>query len=86
MTIFKVVLRLLAIFVAYGVVGRLDYEDALRLEQIRQERRDADCLTGSTPVVREPLVQSGDPTFDPRPRGAAAGLPKHERPCAPRTL
>ena len=44
MTTFKDVLCLLAIFVAYGIVGRLDYEDAVGLEQIIKERHHADCL------------------------------------------
>jgi len=45
MTTFKDVLFLLAIFIIYGIAGRMDYEDAVRLEQIRMEweRRYADC-------------------------------------------
>ena len=42
MTAFKDVLGLLAIFIAYGIVGRLDYEDAVRLEQITRKRRHAE--------------------------------------------
>ena len=42
MTTFKDVLCLLAIFVAYGMVGRLDYEDAVGLEQLIKERHHAD--------------------------------------------
>ena len=38
MSTIKDVLCLLAIFVAYGITGRLDYEDAVRLEQTLQER------------------------------------------------
>lgn len=38
MTTFKDVLRLLALLIAYGIAGRLDYEDALLLDQMRQER------------------------------------------------
>ena len=56
MTTFKDVLCLLAIFVAYGIVGRLDYEDAVRLEQTQRERLHADCLT-ATPADREALAR-----------------------------
>jgi hypothetical protein len=45
MSTFKDVLCLLAIFVLYGIAGRLDYEDAVELEQIRQERHTGNCLT-----------------------------------------
>ncbi len=38
MSTFKDLLRLLAIFVAYGIAGRMDYEDAVALEQIVEER------------------------------------------------
>ena len=44
MTAFKDVLCLMAIFIAYGIAGRLDYEDAVLLEQITQERQHAKCL------------------------------------------
>ena len=86
MTTFKNVLCLLAIFIAYGITGHLDYEDAVRLEQIRQERRHAGCLTASTPVVREPASQINDLSFDPRSRRANGELPDGGRPCAPRVL
>jgi len=34
----KDILCLLAILVAYGIAGRMDYEDAIALEQILEER------------------------------------------------
>lgn len=86
MTSFKNVLCLLAIFIAYGIVGRLDYEDAVQLEQIRQQRRYADCLTASTPVARAPLAQINDLPFDPLPRHAAGRSPNDGQPCASRVL
>ena len=53
MTTFKDVLCLMAIFIAYGIVGRLDYEDAVRLEQITAGT--AACrMPDTTPPVREP--------------------------------
>ena len=64
MTTIKDVLCLMAIFVAYGIVGRLDYEDAVRMEQIRRERLHADCLT-ATPTDREALARINDLPFDP---------------------
>ena len=86
MTTFKNVLCLLAIFIAYGITGRLDYEDAVRLEQIRQERRHAGCLTASTPAVRESVSPLKDMSFDPRSRPANGESPEGGRPCAPRLL
>ena len=47
MITFKDVLCLLAIFVAYGIVGRLDYEDAVGLEQI------INCLLYTSPSPRD---------------------------------
>ncbi len=65
MTAFKDVLCLLAIFIAYGIVGRLDYEDAVRLERIRQERRDADCLKASNPADRETPTRIDNASLGP---------------------
>ena len=86
MTTFNNVLCLLAIFIAYGITGRLDYADAVQMEQIRQERRHAGCLTASSPVVRKPLAQINDLSFDPRSRRANGELPEGSRSCAPRVL
>lgn len=86
MTSFKNVLCLLVIFIAYGIVGRLDYEDAVQLEQIRQKRRHADCLAASTPSARAPLAQISDLPFDPRARRANGELPEDGHPCALRVL
>lgn len=75
MTSFKDVLCLLAIFIAYGIAGRMDYEDAVRLEQIRQERRDADWLTASNPVDRETPTRIDDGSLGPPSRCAAERPP-----------
>lgn len=62
MTTYKDALCLQAIFVAYGIVGRLDYEDAVRLEALRQERRYVECLTASSPAVHTPEARIDDPS------------------------
>jgi hypothetical protein len=84
MTTFKDVLCLLAIFIAYGIVGRLDYEDAVRMEQIRQERRFADCLTAATPADRETLTRIDDPSLGSLSRCADGRSPNDDQPRAPR--
>lgn len=48
MSTFKDLLRLLVIFVAYGVTGRMDYEDAVALEQVVEER---DRLVAECPAI-----------------------------------
>ena len=84
MTVLKDVLCLLAIFVAYGITGRLDYEDALRTEQIRQERQHADHLPVSPPSTRQALAQIDKPFVDPHVRLAISVSPEVGQPCAPR--
>ncbi len=74
MSTFKDVLCLLAIFVLYGIAGRLDYEDAVGLEQIRQERLHAACLT-------DQLARINDQRLDPPGKDMDAGLPADGRPC-----
>ena len=78
MTAFKDVLCLLAIFIAYGIVGRLDYEDAVLLEQITQERQHAECLT-SMPPVREPAKPIRIPSSDSPNPGAERSRPDDSR-------
>ena len=48
MTTFKDILCLLLIFVAYGVTGRMDYEDVVALEQIIKVR---DRLVAECPAI-----------------------------------
>ncbi len=57
MSTFKDLLRLLAIFVAYGIAGRMDYEDAVALEQIVEER---DRLVAECPAVTQEEHSAGD--------------------------
>ena len=85
MITFKDVLCLLAIFAAYGMVGRLDYEDAVGLEQLIKERHHADCLT-ATPADREALARINDLPFDPSTRRTDGRAPEDEQPCTPRIL
>ncbi|MDF3831960.1 hypothetical protein P3W85_03170 [Cupriavidus basilensis] len=56
-------LCLLAIFVAYGVAGRLDYEDAVLLEQLQKERQQADCHAISAYDAEPPRAAAGDRPF-----------------------
>lgn len=86
MTVLKDVLCLLAIFVAYGITGRLDYEDAIRMEQIRQERQYADCLQVSLPYARQPLARIDGQFVDPHARLATQGSSEAGRPCPPPQL
>ena len=81
MSTFKDVLCLLAIFVLYGIAGRLDYEDAVGLEQIRQERLQAACLT-DPPADHGPLARINDQGLDPPSNDMVAGLPADGQPCS----
>ena len=66
MLTFKETLCLLAIVVAYGITGRMDYEDALLMEQVRQQV-GADCI----------LPLAGDNTL---PEVGSTGHPPVTRP------
>ncbi|RTL56511.1 MAG: hypothetical protein EKK46_04710 [Rhodocyclaceae bacterium] len=85
MTTYKDVLCLLAIFVVYGIVGRLDYEDAVRLEQTRQERQHVTCLTAA-PSDRETLARINTLSLDSTIRVTNEALPDAGQPCLSRTL
>ena len=82
MSTIKDVLCLLAIFVDYGITGRLDYEDAVRLEQTLQERQLADCLMASAPADHDALARSSALPFDPPSRPTDEDLPEDGQPCA----
>ncbi len=86
MTTFKEALCLLSIFIAYGVTGRLDYEDAVQLEQIRRERRDADCLMASRSEDREALAIIGGHPVDSSSRRPDEAFSEDGTPCAPQLL
>lgn len=57
MSTFKDLLCLLVIFIAYGITGRMDYEDAVALEQIVAER---DRLIAECPAVTLEELPAGD--------------------------
>lgn len=57
MSTFKDILRLLVIFVAYGITGRMDYEDAVALEQVVEER---DRLVAECPAIRPEELPAED--------------------------
>ncbi len=85
MSTFKDALCLLAIFVLYGITGRLDYEDAVILEQIHQERLQAACLT-DLPVEHDALSRIDDRHLDPPSIDMDAGLSANDLPCLPSVL
>ena len=78
MLTFKEALCLLAIVIAYGITGRMDYEDALLLEQARQ-RAGADCVSPLAADDSPSEVGPTDPSLGARP---IEGTPSDE-PCAP---
>ena len=85
MSTFKDVLCLLAIFALYGIAGRLDYEDAVGLEQIRQERLPAACLT-DPPAGHEALARINEQRLDPPSKDMDAELSGDGMPCPPSIL
>lgn len=63
MSTFKDLLRLLVIFVAYGITGRMDYEDAVALEQVVEER---DRLVAECPAIAPEELPAGDSSAEGR--------------------
>ena len=86
MSTLKDVLCLLAIFVAFGIAGRLDYEDAVMLEEVQQAPAHTDCSPAATPAMREPPPQPTDRRVDPQSIAAPPGLPESTPRCAVRVL
>jgi len=86
MSTFKDALCLLAIFIAYGITGHLDDEDAVRLDQTLKERQLADCLMASAPADREVLARISAQPFDSPSRRTDEDLPESGQPCPPRAL
>lgn len=80
MSTFKDVLCLLAIFVLYGIAGRLDYEDAVDLEQIHQERLHTACLRDLA-GGHEALARVDDQHLDPPGKDMNAELSADGLPC-----
>ena len=82
MSTLKDVLCLLAILIAYGIAGRMDYDDAVMLEEAQQAAALADCPTAKPLVVNDPEVQTNDLVVDPRTDSADAATPEGDVPCA----
>ena len=78
MLTFKEALCLLAIVIAYGITGRMDYEDALLMEQAGQRGGPASSLPpeGNTPP------REGGPPGPPPVARPIEGIPP-EAPCVP---
>jgi hypothetical protein len=86
MSTLKDVLCLLAIFVAFGIAGRLDYEDAVMLEEVQQAPAHTGCSPVATSAVSEPPVPPTDRSVDPQPIAAPPGLQESTPRCAVRVL
>jgi hypothetical protein len=80
MSTFKDVLCLLAILILYGIAGRLDYEDAVGLEQIHRDRLRADCRM-ALPEGHEALARIDDQHLDPPGKDMNAELSADGLPC-----
>lgn len=78
MLTFKEALCLLAIVIAYGITGRMDYEDALLMEQVRP-LTDADCIH---PLEGDDTLPEVGPTGHPPVARPIEGIPP-EAPCVP---
>lgn len=82
MPTFKEALCLLAIVVAifavYGITGRMDYEDALLMEQVRQQV-GADCIH---PLAGDDILPEVGPTGHPPVARPIEGT-RPEAPCVP---
>lgn len=78
MLTFKEALCLLAIAIAYGIAGRMDYEDALLMEQVRPQVR-ADCIH---PLEGDDTHPEVGPTGHPLVARSIEGT-RPEAPCVP---
>ena len=57
-----------------------------QLEQMQQERRNADCLLTTPPEEREALAKVDGYSSDKSTRRQDGALPEDGSPCAPRLL
>lgn len=78
MLAFKESLCLLAIAIAYGITGRMDYEDALLMEQVRQQV-GADCIL---PLEGDQGPSESDPAEHPPVARPIEGT-RSDAPCVP---
>lgn len=72
MSTFKDILCLLAIFVAYGITGRMDYDDAVMLEETQHSEKQSPqlgCPMAITSMSSEQQIQAlfTDPRQTPEP-------------------
>lgn len=67
-----------AIFAMYGITGRMDYEDALLMEQVRPQV-GADCIH---PLEGDDTLPEGGPTGHPPVVRPIEGA-RPEAPCVP---
>lgn len=70
MSTFKDILCLLAIFVAYGITGRMDYDDAVMLEdaqRAQQQSTQLGCTMAVTSVSSEHPVRAMFPDWRQAP-------------------
>ena len=86
MSALKDTLCLLAILIAYGIAGRMDYDDAVMLDEARRTTAVAECPTDETLKARNLEAQAIDPPFDPRFDSADASTPESDVPCTSHTL
>ena len=74
MSTIKTILSLLAILCAYGVVGRMDYDDAVMLENAQKQTAHSDCLkkaaASSTHPIQPVSVDQADLHDEPETRPA----------------
>jgi len=82
MSTLKDTLCLLAILIAYGIAGRMDYDDAVMLEDVQRAAALADCAADGARTVTEPQTPTNDLRFDPRDDDAEANTPNGDVHCA----
>ena len=74
MSTIKTILSVLAILCAYGVVGRMDYDDAVMMEQTETRAAKAHCSMAAfdSPLRRTQPMQTGPGNIsdEPAPRPA----------------
>ena len=82
MSTLKDVLCLLAIFVAYGIAGHMDYEDAVPQEEAqrpRQQSASTECWPTHTSPVGKPAPRVGHlESARDTPSDSASGTPPDE--------
>lgn len=90
MSNFKDVLCLLAIFVAYGITGHMDYEDAVMLEEAQRPLRPStstECWPAIPSPVGKPATQvrhlGPEPPQDIPSDPASDAPPDANEPCPP---